>query len=89
VTRAFTFPGLSTRVVFGSGTLAQAGDEVRGLGRSRALVLSTPHQRAEAEALAGRLGPLAAGVFPRAAMHTPVEVTEVCPVREVRRACGL
>ena len=69
--------------------LAQAGDEVRGLGRSRALVLSTPHQRAEAEALAGRLGPLAAGVFPRAAMHTPVEVTEVCPVREVRRACGL
>jgi maleylacetate reductase len=76
MTRAFTFPGLSTRVVFGSLTLTQVGEEVRRLGRSRALVLSTPHQRAEAEALAGQLGPLAAGVFPGAVMHTPVEVTD-------------
>jgi len=76
MTRAFTFPGLSTRVVFGSGTLPQVGEEVGRLGRSRALVLSTPHQRAEAEALAQQLGPLAAGVFPGAVMHTPVEVTD-------------
>jgi maleylacetate reductase len=76
MTRAFTFPGLSARVVFGSGTLTQVGEEVRRLGRSRALVLSTPHQRAEAEALGEQLGNLAAGVFAGAAMHTPVEVTE-------------
>ncbi|MGQ0566220.1 MAG: maleylacetate reductase [Gemmobacter sp.] len=76
MTRAFTFPGLTTRVVFGAGTLAQAGDEVARLGHARALVLSTPHQATEAQALADRLGPLSAGVFAEAAMHTPVEVTD-------------
>jgi maleylacetate reductase len=76
MTRPFVFPGLTTRVVFGHGTLAQVPDEVARLGHSRALVLSTPHQKAEAEALAARLGPRAAGVFAGAAMHTPVEVTD-------------
>ncbi len=74
--RPFTFSGLTTRVIFGHGTLAQAGDEVARLGHGRALVLSTPQQRPEAQALADRLGPLAAGVFAGAAMHTPVAVTE-------------
>jgi maleylacetate reductase len=76
MTRPFVFPGLSTRVVFGHGTLAQVPDEVARLGHSRALVLSTPHQEDEAQALADRLGTKAAGVFAGAAMHTPVEVTE-------------
>jgi len=72
---SFTFPGMTTRVVFGSGTLARTGDEVARLGHSRALVLSTPHQRPEAEALATLLGDRAVGVFSEAAMHTPVEIT--------------
>lgn len=76
MTRAFTFPGLTTRVIFGSGTQERAGEEVERLGHARALVLSTPNQRDDAEALAGRLGDLAAEVFAGAAMHTPVEVTE-------------
>lgn len=76
MTRPFVFPGLTTRVIFGSGTLSQVGDEVARLGHTRALVLSTPHQQAEAEALAVRLGNLSAGVFAGAVMHTPVEVTE-------------
>ncbi len=76
MTRPFVFPGLTTRVVFGHGTLAQVPDEVARLGRSRALVLSTPHQEAEAQALAATLGDRAVGVFAGAAMHTPVEVTE-------------
>ena len=76
MTRPFVFPGLTTRVVFGHGTLAQVDEEVARLGRSRALVLSTPHQQAQAQALAATLGPRAAGVFAGATMHTPVEVTE-------------
>ena len=76
MTRPFVFPGLTTRVVFGHGTLAQVDEEVARLGRSRALVLSTPHQEAQAQALAATLGPHAAGVFAGATMHTPVEVTE-------------
>ena len=72
----FVFPGLRSRVIFGAGTIARTGAEVERLGHSRALVLSTPNQEADAYALADRLGPLAAGVFTEAAMHTPVEVTE-------------
>lgn len=75
MTRTFTFPGLTTRVVFGSGTLSQVGDEVARLGHSRALILSTPHQADQAQALATTLGPLAAGVFAGAAMHTPTDIT--------------
>lgn len=76
MTRPFTFPGLTTRVVFGQGTLAQVPEEVARLGHSRALVLSTPHQKAEAQALADRLGNRAGGIFAGATMHTPVEVTD-------------
>lgn len=74
--RDFTFPGISTRVIFGRGTIGQAGAEVERLGHSKALVLSTPQQEAQAEALSGQLGVLSAGVFAGAAMHTPVEITE-------------
>lgn len=72
----FVYQALSQRIVFGVGTIATIADEVARLGRSRALVLATPHQRASAEDLAERLGDKAVGVFAKAAMHTPVEVTE-------------
>jgi maleylacetate reductase len=76
MTRAFTFPGITTRVVFGAGTLSQTGTELARLGHSRALVLSTPNQRDQAQALADQLGDTAAGVFAGAAMHTPTDVTD-------------
>jgi maleylacetate reductase len=72
----FTFPGLTTRVVFGSGTLARVEEEVRRLGHGKVLVLSTPQQKADAECVASSLGSLSARVFAGAVMHTPVEVTE-------------
>jgi len=72
----FTFPGISTRVVFGSGTLVRTAEEVERLGGKRALVLSTPNQADDARSLATQLGALSAGTFCEAAMHTPVEVTE-------------
>lgn len=89
MTRPFVFPGLTTRVVFGHGTLAQVPDEVARLGHSRALVLCTPHQKAEAEALATTLGTRAAGVFAGAVMHTPVEVTDqaIAAFREADADC--
>jgi maleylacetate reductase len=73
---AFTFPGITTRVVFGRGTLASTGVELARLGHERALVLSTPAQESEALELAKQLGNLSAGVFAGATMHTPVEVTQ-------------
>ena len=71
----FTFQGSAAHIVFGEGKSHEAGAWVETLGCSRALVLSTPQQRADAEALAERLGPLASGVFAGAVMHTPIEVT--------------
>ncbi len=59
----FLFKGIPTRVLFGTGTIGWAGDEVARLGAGRALVLSTPNQVADAERLAADLGDLAAGVF--------------------------
>jgi alcohol dehydrogenase class IV len=85
----FVYVGAPSRVVFGSGTLNRLADEVRALGCSRALVLSTPEQAAAAGDLADRLGALGAGLFTEAAMHTPVEVTEraMLAVRQMGADC--
>lgn len=64
------------RIIFGPGTLTAVADELVGLGVSRALLLATPFQKAEALALSVLIGDLSAGVFGNAAMHTPVDVTE-------------
>jgi maleylacetate reductase len=74
--RSFTYTGLPARVVFGSGTVAALPQEMERLGCRRALVLSTPEQAGKAEEIAALLGERAAGSFPGAVMHTPVEVSE-------------
>lgn len=74
--KRFTYAGNPSRILFGSGRSADVGAAVEELGCKRALVLSTPHQKAEAEALSDRLGALSVGVFAGAVMHTPVDVTE-------------
>ncbi len=80
--RGFTHTGLPSRVVFGSGTVAQLPAEVERLGISRALVLSTPPQEGHARAIAAALGERVAGLLPVAVMHTPVDVSD----RAVARA---
>ena len=72
---AFVYQAAPSRVIFGVGTLAQVRAEVERLGCGRAFLLSTPSQASDLGALAVRLGPLAAGHFTEAAMHTPVAVT--------------
>ncbi len=82
----FVYTTAPARIVFGTGSSVGVAEEIRRLGLSRALVLSTPHQKGDAEASAARLGQLAAGVFADAAMHTPVEVTKRAV--EAYRAAG-
>jgi maleylacetate reductase len=74
--KTFVYEGLPARVLFGSGTLAQLGEEVGRLGVKRVVVLATPQQENQARAISDRLGALSAGVFAGATMHTPVERTE-------------
>jgi len=66
----------SVRVQFGASIRRTIAEETRRLGASRALVLSTPQQSDAALEIAEQLGPLAAGVFCKAEMHTPVQVTK-------------
>jgi maleylacetate reductase len=73
---AFAFRMAACRIRFGAGAIAQLPDEVAALGCRRALILSTPNQCDDAMRVAEILGPLAAGIYTKAAMHTPVEVTE-------------
>ncbi|EJJ31271.1 maleylacetate reductase [Rhizobium sp. CF142] len=73
---AFSYAGSPARIVFGDGSRSKVAEWIVTAGCKRALVLATPHQRADAEALATEIGSLACGVFAGATMHTPVDVTE-------------
>lgn len=79
--REFVFNGQPSRVVFGPGSLIHLERELEHLGARRALVLSTPEQAQQAQMIADRLGSRAAGIFPRAVMHVPIETA-----REAREA---
>ena len=76
MTQPFSYAGSPARIIFGEGARSQVGQWIEKTGCRRALVLSTPQQRADAEALAREIGNLACGVFSGATMHTPVDVTE-------------
>jgi alcohol dehydrogenase class IV len=84
--KEFVYNGQPSRVVFGRGALAHLEREIDLLGSHRALVLSTPEQKQQAEMIADRLGPRAAGIFPRAVMHVPIETAR--EAREVARRFG-
>src|SRR5690349_16428961 len=73
IMQSFIYQGMPSRVVFGAGSIEHIEREIELLGAKRALILSTPPQRDQAEALAERIGPRAAGVFAKAVMHVPIE----------------
>ena len=77
------------RVRFGPGVRRKVAEEIERLGAKRALLLATPQQADTALVFAEDAGALAAGVFTRAAMHTPVGVTEeaVAHAEEIRADC--
>ncbi|MCC2673200.1 MAG: iron-containing alcohol dehydrogenase [Ramlibacter sp.] len=81
--KGFVYNGQPGRVVFGAGALSRLGQEIEALGARRALVLSTPEQRAMAERIAGMLGDRCAGIFDRAVMHVPIEAAR--EARELAR----
>ncbi|PZM14757.1 maleylacetate reductase [Rhizobium tubonense] len=76
MSRAFIYSGNPAHIVFGAGKSACVLEWVEKLGCKRALVLSTPQQASDAQALMGKLGQLSVGIFAEAVMHTPVDVTE-------------
>jgi alcohol dehydrogenase class IV len=87
--RPFRYSPLPANVVFGFGTVAALREEVERLGCKRALVVTTPEQSGLGDLAKTHLGPVFAGLFTQAQMHTPVEVSEraLGLAREVRADC--
>lgn len=73
---AFEYNSNPGRVVFGAGSIKKLGDEVKRLGLSRPLLLSTPQQVDQAQSLSQFLNGEAAGIFTEATMHTPTHITD-------------
>jgi len=84
--RNFVYDQPATRVIFGVGALDRLQEEVKRLGARRAIVLSTPEQRAVAEEVMRRLGDMAAGLFTEAVMHVPIETARAA--RDMARELG-
>lgn len=73
---AFRYTGLPANVIFGSGAISFLTKEVRKLNVTRTLIVTTAFQADEAIKLQKILGEKENTIFTRAAMHTPVDVTE-------------
>ena len=82
----FIYNGQASRVVFGAGSLKHLEREIEALGARRALVLCTPEQAEQAQRIADLLGSRAAGIFPRAVMHVPIETAR--EARDLARRLG-
>ena len=64
------------KVRFGAGLRHEIGAEMKALGLSRALILTTSQQTSQGETVALELGAMAHARFAGAVMHTPLDVTE-------------
>lgn len=73
---SFVYQYQPNRVVFGFGAINQLMDEIGRLGCSKALILCTPEQIAQAQMVKAILGDHAVGIFDKAVMHVPVETAK-------------
>ncbi len=69
----FTYTGLPTRVIFGRGKISETANEAKRLGTKRPMVITTTQQSSTGQNIIADTGGVA---FAKAAMHTPVNVTE-------------
>ena len=76
---SFEYSAQPGRVVFGSGSIKKLPDEVKRLQKSKPLLLSTPQQKDQVQALEpilkdGSITPV--GLYSNATMHTPTHITD-------------
>src|SRR3546814_20761511 len=80
----FTYQSLPARVRFGRGTIAELGGELEKLGCDKVILVTSAPQSEDADRLREQIGGACAGVFKRAAMHTPTDVTQEALAEVVR-----
>ncbi len=81
--RSFTYDAKPGRVVFGVGAIDTIADEIKALGVTRALVISSSGRAALASQVSESLGPLHVATFAEALPHVPIEQAE--QVRAIAR----
>lgn len=65
------------RVIFAPGAISRLPDEVKRVGGTRALVISTPAEQRFADEAASRLAGMSAGTYPGVvAQHVPIEMLQ-------------
>lgn len=89
--RRFLSPGgahnaTPPRILFGAGSVTQLPEEVRRLGATRALVVTTPGREPLGRRLQAMIGDAAVDVLPAAVSQVPIELAEHS--REVARRLG-
>lgn len=87
----FVYAANASRIVFGPDSIDQLPAELDRLGAKRALVMCTPNQREQAQAIADRLPGRVAMIFDEAVMHVPIEVARKARALavELRADCAL
>jgi alcohol dehydrogenase class IV len=87
----FVYTASPARIVFGANSIDRLPAEIERLGATRALVLCTPNQRGQAQAIADRLPGRIAGIFDEAAMHVPIETARKARAlaSELKADCAL
>ena len=87
----FVYTASPSRIVFGPDSIDQLSTEIERLGAKRALVMCTPHQRDQAQAIADRLPGRVAAIFDEAVMHVPIEVARKARAlaSELKADCAL
>ena len=87
----FVYSASSSRIVFGPDSIDELPAEIDRLGARRALVMCTPNQRHQAQAIADRLPGRVAAIFDEAAMHVPIEVARKARAlaAELKADCAL
>jgi maleylacetate reductase len=87
----FVYTANPSRIVFGADSIDQLPAEIDRLGARRALVLCTPNQRDQAQAIADRLPGRVAFIFDEAVMHVPIEIARKARAlaSELKADCAL
>ncbi len=79
----------ASRVVFGAGSLARAGEEAERLGAERVLLICDRHSAPYADAVAERLGGRVAARVSETAAHVPLALAEAATARATGRGADL
>jgi maleylacetate reductase len=72
----FLYETQATRVIFGTGLVAEVRKELIALGAKKTLVLSTPGHEKIATEIAELIGDVCVGIHAKAIQHVPIEVVE-------------